>query len=110
MPQSVLNWKTRRAISENPKVTSEALFAAGRELMAANMLVEAADFMARANDGEGLGLIKAKAIQDGNFFIYQTVARLLKEEPSRNDLAKLADKAASLGLSSYEDSARKLLK
>ncbi|MDR2367871.1 MAG: hypothetical protein LBF58_07165 [Deltaproteobacteria bacterium] len=109
MPKSTLNWKTRRALTENAKAQPGEFFSAGRELMAADMLAEAADLMARAGDAEGLGLLRARAVEEGNFFLYQMAVRLQKAEPEGGELEALADRAASLGLAAYENSARKLL-
>ncbi|MDR0622700.1 MAG: hypothetical protein LBJ61_12650 [Deltaproteobacteria bacterium] len=109
MPKSVLNWKPRRTLSESDKATPAEFLAAGRELLEADMPVEAADFMARAEDSEGLNLVKAKAIGEGNFFLYRLALTRLKAEPDPGELEALADKAASLGLATYETSARNLL-
>jgi hypothetical protein len=109
MAQDLLDWKTRRALSEDPKAGKEALAAAGREFLASDRLADAAEFFSRAGDVEGLGLIKRQAVDEGNLFVYQTACKLLGQAPDRRELTALADKAASMGLSAYEASARRLL-
>ncbi|MDR2386177.1 MAG: hypothetical protein LBE80_01155 [Deltaproteobacteria bacterium] len=109
MPKSAIKWKPRQKLIQNPKATKRDYLAAGRELMAAKMFVEAVEFMAKAQDAEGLKLIKSTAIEEGNFFLYQSVTKLQTAEPNRDELKALADKAAQLGLVSYENSARNIL-
>ncbi|MDR1110821.1 MAG: hypothetical protein LBP92_09075 [Deltaproteobacteria bacterium] len=109
MSLSVLNWKARRSLSESPKATTAALAAAGRELMGHGRPVEAADFLAKGSDSEGLALLRAQAVEEGDFFLYSRICQLQKTAPSEGELQSLADRAASLGLLAYESSARELL-
>jgi hypothetical protein len=106
MVLQVLNWKDRRSLSESTKTTPETLKEAGRQLLAGDRLVEAADFMSRASDYEGLNLIKIQAISEGNYFVYRLVCNVLKKEPDLIELKDLAKAAASFGLTTYEYSAK----
>ncbi|MDR2301965.1 MAG: hypothetical protein LBF38_08010 [Deltaproteobacteria bacterium] len=109
MPKSAIAWKPRRKLTESPKSAAKDFLAAGRELMAADMPVEAAELLAKAKDSEGLNLLKTAAIEEGNFFIYQLVTKLQQSALNRDEIKALADKAASLGLEAYENSARNIL-
>jgi hypothetical protein len=96
-------------MTESSKVSAKDLSTAARELLDADMVYDSAELMAKAGDAEGLNLLRAKAIDEGNFFLYQITYRLQKKEPIGDELRALADKASSLGLMAYEKSARDLL-
>ena len=109
MSKSVLNWKVRRAVSENPKTSKEVLAKSGRELLEADRPVEAIDLAQKAGDEELLAAIKAKAVEEGNLFIYVRACQATGRPASASDLRTLADKAKAAGLDSYEAKARELL-
>jgi hypothetical protein len=109
MQQSILNWKTRRALTDNHNATAEELAKAGQELMQADMLVEAADLLAKGTDIEGLRKVRTKSMEEGNYFLYARICQLLKTEQESSELKTLADNAGRLGLSAYEKTAREML-
>jgi hypothetical protein len=109
MSKSVLNWKVRRDVSENPKTSKAALGEAARELLAADRLAEAVELAGKAGDEGALDKIRAAAVEEGNLFVYVRACQAAGKPAAGADLAKLADNAKEAGLSGYEAAARELL-
>jgi hypothetical protein len=109
MPPGALDWKTRRGLSESPKTSKEALARAGRELLAADYLSEAVELAKKAGDGALLADLKARAVEEGNFFIYARACQSLGVPALPSELGTLADRASAAGLAAYESQARALL-
>ncbi|MDR2456332.1 MAG: hypothetical protein LBE49_07055 [Deltaproteobacteria bacterium] len=108
MPKSILDWKVRRNVSENPKTSKEALSEAGRSLIEADRLAEAADLLQKAADLDQLSRVRALAVEEGNLFLYQRACQAAGAGPAEAELEALSEKARAAGLSSYEARAREL--
>jgi hypothetical protein len=109
MAKSALKWKDRRAMLDSSRISPEALGAAGRELLGAGFLAESAELFRKAKDLEGLAALKARAVEEGDFFLYGLARQYLGEEPLAQDLAALAERAAAAGLESSRRKAGELL-
>jgi hypothetical protein len=109
MAKSVLDWKVRRNVSENPKTTKEAMAKAGSRLLEADFLAEALDLLQKAGDKELIGRIRLKAVEEGNFFLYKRACQAAGDPLLESELRALAKKASSLGLANYESKALELL-
>lgn len=109
MPKSVLDWKVRRKLSENPKTSREVLTKTARLLMEADRPVEALDFLAKSGDKELAREIKALAIKEGNIFIYVRACLAAKESGIADEIKRLADNASAAGLDSYAEKAYEML-
>ena len=101
MAKSVLDWKVRRNVSENPKTTKEALTDAGRRLIEADRLAEAVDLLQKAGDGELLSSIRLKAVEEGNLFLYKRACQASGQQARVDELKALAEKALAEGFGSY---------
>jgi hypothetical protein len=121
-------WESRRALTDNPATSPETFRRVGRELLGLGQLAEALEFLGRAGDEEGLGLILEQAVAEGHFFIYPGAAAKLgafkgpekNPGPEKNgpplpdgflkaDLEKLAAAAEKNGQALYAAQARALL-
>ena len=56
-----------------------------------------------------MAAIRAKAVEEGNLFVYVRACQAAGRPASASDLSALADKAKAAGLESYEAKARELL-
>jgi len=122
-------WESRRALTDHPATSPETFRLVGRELLELGQLAEALEFLGRAGDEEGLGLIQERAMAEGHFFLYQGAAVRLgdimraENNPAaaaeknealplgfkRADLERLAAAAEKNGLALYAAQARALL-
>ena len=108
MAKSVLDWKVRRSVSEIPKTSKEAMAEAGRRLMEADRLAEAADLLQKAGSAELLSQIRLKAVEEGNLFLYKRACQASGEPLREGELKDLAERAAACGLLSYGTKALEL--
>ncbi len=79
---------------------AEAYLEAGRKL-------EAIDFLAKANDSEGLRSIADDAIAQGDPFLLQSVMQLIGDDPDRETWQRCADAAEAAGKLRYAATARR---
>lgn len=79
---------------------AEAYLEEGRKL-------EAIDFLAKANDSEGLRSIADDAIAQGDPFLLQSVMQLIGDDPDRETWQRCADAAEAAGKSRYAATARR---
>lgn len=68
---------------------------------------EALDFLAKAEDREGLAKIAEEAVEEGDTFLLQTTSRLLGEEPDRSTWRRCADAAEARGKLRHAETARR---
>ncbi len=68
---------------------------------------EAIEFLAKADDGEALQRIADEAVEEGDPFLLQAVARVLEEELDRATWSRCADAAQSRGKLRYAETARR---
>jgi len=85
----------------------EELVQIGRVYTAAGFLSDAVDFWAKAGDKEGLDRLSAQAIEDGDFFLYNRIKKVLHQPLDPGDLGRLAENAERLGKSAFAAQARK---
>ncbi|MDR1577506.1 MAG: hypothetical protein LBT86_04670 [Deltaproteobacteria bacterium] len=109
MAKSALNWKDRRVLIDHPKTKPESMIQAGRQLLDKGYWAEAADFFRKAKDQDGLREILARAVDEGNFFLYCLATQYLGQRPRAGELIRLADQAKAAGFDVYHDQATRLL-
>ncbi|MDR2613444.1 MAG: hypothetical protein LBG06_11735 [Deltaproteobacteria bacterium] len=105
MPESILQWKTRRRLLESRKKPQpDELAGAGRELVKEGRYAEAWEFFRRAGDMSAIEGIKDAAVSEGNYFLYSLAAGALGLAPDKDAeaLRALAASAREKGLSAYE--------
>lgn len=104
---SIKEWPARRALFNQNNVNPEALKAGAAELVRADYLADAIDFLARAHDDDGLRQLLPLVVEEGNYFLFKMIANNLKTEyQPQADLQKLLKNAAQLGLQQYAEQAR----
>jgi hypothetical protein len=69
--------------------------------------IEAVDFLAKANDSEGLKRLAEEAIGIGDPFLLQSVTGALGSEPDRDTWNRCADAAEAVGKDRYAATARR---
>lgn len=110
MAKSSATWEGRRALTDNPNTEAGAYKAAARELLEKNLLADAATFFAKADDKDSLRLIAARAVSEGDFFLFQAAAAHLDEDDiSRAQLMELRANAEKGGKLLYAARAAKAL-
>jgi hypothetical protein len=88
-----LDFKTRQKILylDNP-INIDLLIEWGNNFLENDSLYDALEFYNRANYQEGILKIKDIAIEEGNYFLYSSVSKILKRN-STNELNTLANNA-----------------
>ncbi|MDR2444079.1 MAG: hypothetical protein LBE31_11230 [Deltaproteobacteria bacterium] len=109
MSESALNWRVRRNLTESSKSTPQALTSLGEELFQADYLAESIDIFQKSGDLDSLSQVKAKAVEEGNFFLYVRCCQAMGRPAIAGELRTLASKAKANGLSQYESKAMALL-
>lgn len=110
MAKSAMTWEGRRALTDSPNTGAGAYSQAARELMDKNLLADAATFFARAKDLDGLREIAGKAVEEGDFFLFQAAASNLNEDDiSSAQLMELRANAEKCGKALYAARAAKAL-
>lgn len=110
MAKSAAEWEGRRALTDNPTTSPQSYQSAARALIELDQLCEAAVMFGRAADDDGLMEIIEKAVEEGNFFLFQAAASRLKEQkPGRDRLEALIGSAEKTGQAMYADKAKKYL-
>lgn len=97
---------TRRLLVEKELDAMEAAKIAEAYLEAGRKL-EAIDFLAKANDSEGLRSIADDAIAQGDPFLLQSVMQLIGDDPDRETWQRCADAAEAAGKLRYAATARR---
>lgn len=104
---SLKEWTTRRALFNQKNVSPEALKVGAAELIRAGYLADAVDFLARADDIEGLERLLPTVIEEGNFFLFKMITgQLGPDYQPKEDLEKLLKRASQQGLSNYANQAK----
>lgn len=107
MSKAAVSWEGRRALTDNPHRSGQALVKAAAELKEAGQLAEAITFFKLAEDQRGLAEIRTLAVEEGNFFLWQ--AAQLGKNFERTELEALAEAAKKNGRLLYEEKARQRL-
>jgi hypothetical protein len=81
---------------------AEAYLAEGR-------MVEAIEFLAKADARDKLAELRAAAVTAGDVFLLRAAARALDESPSRAEWSAVAEAAATAGRDRYAADARRQL-
>ncbi len=110
MAKSSATWEGRRALTDNSNLGPETANAAAEELMRLDYLAEAAIFYDRAENDQGLMEVIKKAVEEGNFFVFQNAAaRLRGARPDRAWAADLLARAEKTGKTLYAALAKEYL-
>jgi hypothetical protein len=91
----------RRDVLYGPETPPEKLVALGHAYLAEDLVFDAADFFCEARDREGLGIIRARAIETGDAFLLRQVQAAMPDLVAKSDWDELALRAADLGKGVY---------
>ena len=97
MARKELDCLTRRSMLNSKNETPETLTAIGLEFMENGYLSDAIDFLAKAENKEALAALTPQAIEQGDFFLFNRIKKILKMEPSIAELQTLAAQAETQG-------------
>jgi len=110
MANSAADWEGRRALTDNPNTSPQSYQNAARTLMELDQLCEAAVMFGRAADDDGLMEVIDKAVEEGNFFLFQAAASRLKgKKPVQEQLRSLIASAEKTGQALYAEKAKEHL-
>jgi hypothetical protein len=96
----------RRHLLERELPPAQALKLA-EAYLAEGRVLEAADFLRKANAGEKLAALRADAVAGGDAFLLRAVAAAQAQEPTAAEWRALADAAAAAGRERYAADARR---
>ena len=97
---------TRRLLVEK-ELDENAAAKIAEAYLEADQKLEAIDFLAKANDSEGLRSIADDAIAQGDPFLLESVMRLIGDDPGREIWQRCADAAEAAGKLRYAATARR---
>jgi hypothetical protein len=97
---------SRRHLLEQELAPARGLAIAEAYLESGRVL-EAVDFLQRAQDPERLAELRARAIAEGDAFLLRAVCRASGRPPEREEWRALAEAAATAGKERYELDARR---
>jgi hypothetical protein len=87
----------KRDLLHNPQIGNDQLSQYGREYLAEARLVDALDFFEKAQDLEGIRRVREQSIKDGDPFLLQKTAKLLKESIPEESWKRVGEKALMEG-------------
>jgi len=99
----------RRNLMNSRKAGPEELVHIGRAYAEAGFLSDAVDFLAMAEDKEGLHRLLIQIMDQGDFFLYKKIKKLLNQPFDPGDLGRLAENADRLGKLTFAAQARQLV-
>jgi len=96
----------RRHAIERPLAEAQALRIA-EGYLEEGRVIEAVDFLEKAEAGDKLAELRQQAISSGDAFLLRSVARAMSAPPEREEWAALAAAATAAGMDHYADDARR---
>jgi len=105
---SRLDCLERRNLMNSREVAPEELVQIGRAYAEAGFLSDAVDFWAMAEDKEGLQGLLIQIIDEGDFFLYRRIKKILNQPFDPSDLGRLAENAERLGKYAFAQQAQNL--
>lgn len=110
MAKNAAQWEGRRALTDNPATPASTYQKAALTLMELDQFCEAAAMCGRAQDNGALMAIIDKAVEEGNFFLFQAAASQLKDQKAdRSRVMALISAAEKSGKLLYAEKAKKYL-
>lgn len=100
-------YKTRRDLLYKDNAPAEQISRYAASCIEEGHLSDAVDLFEKAADTEGLEQLKKHAVEEGDFFIFNRVLKILGQSGGIEDYKQLADNAARLGKAIYAEQARR---
>jgi hypothetical protein len=93
----ILSCLKKRDLLHNPSISSDELTQYGGEYLKQDRPVDALDFFEKAHDLKGIRQIREWSLEQGDPFLLQQTAKLLKEPASEASWRKIGEKALAAG-------------
>ncbi|MGA7876793.1 MAG: hypothetical protein WCA08_14120 [Desulfoferrobacter sp.] len=91
----------KRDLLNQPVVSVENLLSWGQQYEGYGLLHDAVEFYEKAQAKEALFRLLKIAQEEGDTFLFKRINRILKREPSKEELLSLAKQAEGLGKKSF---------
>lgn len=108
LKRGILNCLEKRDLLNQSAVSVEMLREWGERFEQSGMLYDAVDFFKKAYANEALERLLDTAREDGDLFLYQKIAKILKIDPSRDEWISLGTRAEELGKTAFARQAYRL--
>ena len=95
--KKLLNCLKKRDLLNTDKADKAELIKFGERYLQDGRLSDSIDFFEKAQHLEGLKQISERCSAEGDYFLYQRVAKILEESPSSEEWMQLGDKALGQG-------------
>ena len=87
----------KRDLLNSDRVDNSELIRLGQGYLQEGLISDCIDFFEKAEHLEGLIQLKEKCAAEGDFFLYNRLAKILRDSPSPEEWTQLGDKALGLG-------------
>ena len=81
MAKGLMSCLKKRDLIQDLNTSPEVLIRSGQEFLNQGRTLESLEFFERAQDPEGLRLLKEKGVEEGDPFLYRQTCKSLKESP-----------------------------
>jgi hypothetical protein len=95
--KKLLNCLKKRDLLNSSKADKSELIKLGESYLQQGFISDCIDFFEKAEHFEGLIRLKEKCAAEGDYFLYQRLAKILQDSPSSEDWTQVGDKALGLG-------------
>jgi hypothetical protein len=87
----------KRDLLNSDRVDKSELIKLGQGYLQEGFISDCIDFFEKAQHFQGLIQLKEKCAAEGDYFLYQRLAKILQDSPSPEEWTQLGDKALGLG-------------
>ncbi|MCG6918887.1 MAG: hypothetical protein LJE89_15250 [Deltaproteobacteria bacterium] len=92
-----LNCLKKRDLLNSNRADKSELIKLGQTYLQQGLISDCIDFFEKAEHFEELIQLKEKCADDGDYFLYRRLAKILQDPPSPEEWTHLGDKALDLG-------------
>jgi hypothetical protein len=94
--KKLLNCLKKRDLLNSDRANKSELIKLGENYLQQGLISDCIDFFEKAEHSEGLIQLKEKCAAEGDYFLYQRLAKILQDPPSAEEWTQLGDKALAL--------------
>lgn len=95
--KKLLNCLKKRDLLNSNRADKSELIKLGESYLQQGLISDCIDFFEKAEHFEGLIQLKEKCAAEGDYFLYQRLAKILEDPPSSEEWTHLGDQALGLG-------------
>lgn len=95
--KKLLNCLKKRDLLNSNRADKSELIKLGQTYLQQGFISDCIDLFQKAEHFEGLMQLKEKCADEGDYFLYQRLAKILQDSPSSAEWTHLGDKALGLG-------------